>query len=124
MTLLRFFLVSFIVVLVAGCSSGLNTPPPLEQSTAVAVTPFLAGEKAGGLGKWVPINLTTRLELALKETEWVYDQSEKVAPVATKLKELGLTLTDIYTDPALAAKVGQGFECKFNHHGATRKSEV
>ena len=108
MTLLRFFLVSFIIVLVAGCGSGLNTPPPLEQSTAVAVTPFLAGEKAGGLGKWVPINLTTRLELALKEIEWVYDQSEKVAPVATKLKELGLTLTDIYTDPALAAKVGQG----------------
>ena len=30
--------------------------------------------------------------------------------VATKLKEFGLTLNDIFTDPALAAKVGQGLE--------------
>ena len=79
MTLLRFFLVPFILVLVAGCATSLNAPPPLEQSTAVAVTPFLAEEEAAGMGKWVPINLTTRFELALKETEWVYDQSEKAA---------------------------------------------
>ena len=108
MNLLRLFLVPCIVALIAGCGASLNAPPPLEQSTAVAVTPFLAEDKAASLGKWVPINLTTRLELALKETEWVYDQSEKVSPVASKLKELGLTLTDIFTDPALAAKVGQG----------------
>lgn len=110
MSLLRFFLVPFILVLVVGCGASLNTPPPLEQATAVAVTPFLGEEESGVLGKWVPINLTTRLELALKETEWVYDQSEKVAPVATKLKEFGLTLNDIFTDPALAAKVGQGLK--------------
>lgn len=110
MNLLRLFLVPFILVLVVGCGSSLNVPPPLEQANAVAITPFLTEDKAETMGKWVPINLATRFELALKETEWVYDQSEKVAPVATKLKELGLTLTDIFTDPALAAKVGQGLE--------------
>ena len=108
MNLLRLFLVPFILVLVVGCGASLNAPPPLEQVNAVAITPFIAEEEAEGMGKWVPINLTTRFELALKETEWIYDQSEKVAPVASKLKELGLTLTDIFTDPALAAKVGQG----------------
>ena len=108
MNLLRLFLVPFILVLVVGCGASLNAPPPLEQVNAVAVTPFIAEEEAEGMGKWVPINLATRFELKLKETEWVYDQSKKVAPVASKLKELGLTLTDIFTDPALAAKVGQG----------------
>jgi hypothetical protein len=107
---LRFFLVLFIFVLMVGCGSSLNTPPPLDQAAGVAITPFIAGEKAGTLGKWVPINLTTRLELALKDTQWVYDQSEKVDPVASKLGELGLTLNDIFADPALAAKVGQALK--------------
>lgn len=107
---LRFFLVPFIFVLMLGCGSSLNTPPPLDQAARVAVAPFLAGEKAASLGKWVPINLTTRLELALKDTEWVYDQSKKVNPVASKLGELGLTLNDIFADPALAAKVGQALK--------------
>ena len=110
MNLLRLYLVPFILVLVVGCGSSLNVPPPLDQANAVAVTPFLAEEEAEGMGKWVPINLTTRFELALRDTQWVYDQSDKVNPVASKIKEMGLTLTDIFTDPALAAKVGQGLE--------------
>ncbi|MDE0297398.1 MAG: hypothetical protein OXN17_02050 [Candidatus Poribacteria bacterium] len=110
MNLLRLFLVPSILVLVVGCGASLSAPPPLEQANAVAVTPFIAEEEAETMGKWVPINLTTRFELALRETNWVYDQSEKVSPVATKLKEMGLTLTDIFTDPALAAKVGQGLD--------------
>ena len=107
---LRFLIVPFFFVFMVGCGSSLNTPPPLDQSTAVAITPFIASEKAGTLGKWVPINLTTRMELALKDTQWVYDQSEKVAPVASALVELGLTLNDIFADSALAAKVGQALK--------------
>ena len=52
-----------------------------------------------------------RLEIALKQDkkniEWVYDQSLSLNPVASKLQELGLTLEDIYADPALAAKLGK-----------------
>ncbi len=104
---LRFILFPLFLVLIVGCATSLNTPPPLDQTSAVAITPFLAQDQAVGLGKWVPINLTTRMELALKDTTWICDQSEKVAPVATKLEELGLSLNDIFADPALAAKTGQ-----------------
>ena len=71
---------------------------------------MLKGENAQALGKRVSVNLANRLKLILKDNEWVSDQSQKVQPVTEKINELGLTLNDIYTDPTLAAKVGEALD--------------
>lgn len=78
-----------------------------DQQTRVVITSFVADPKAGNLGRRVPINLGTRFELAFKETEWIYDQSDTLNPVVAKFDELGLTTTDIFADDALAARVRQ-----------------
>ena len=107
---LRFLLIPLSLLIVVGCGGGggkLTTPPPFEGSTRVVIAPFVADSKAGNLGKWVPINLGDRFALAFKQTEWIYDQSDTVNPVAAKLKELSLTPTDIFEDAALAARVGK-----------------
>ena len=113
MRLLRFSLIPLVLVIIAGCGSSgkdgptISTAPALSEATRIAITSFIAGDKTGILGKRIPLNLATRLELALKDVEWIYDQSDKVNPVAAKLQELGLTLEDIFADSALAAKVGK-----------------
>ena len=102
----------------AGCIGGpedgiedIDTPPPISDSKRIAIVPFFAKEGAaedvGKLAGRVGVNLATRLELIFKEAEWVYDISNKVKPVDDKLTELGLTVEQIYADPALAAKLGQ-----------------
>ena len=115
MRLLRFSLIPLALVIIAGCSSSGSDGPTISTApaalsapeTRIAITSFIAGDKTGILGKRIPLNLATRLELALKDVEWIYDQSDKVNPVAAKLQELGLTLEDIFADEALAAKVGK-----------------
>lgn len=107
---LRFLLIPLSVLIIVGCGGGggkLTTPPPFEQSTQIVIAPFVADQKAEHLGKWVPIHLGNRFELALKQAEWIYDQSDILNPVAAKLQELGLTMVDIFEDAALAAKVGK-----------------
>jgi hypothetical protein len=119
MRYLCFSLIPLILVGIVGCIGGsgeptISTPPAFDQATRVVVTPFIVDEQAEKAGKWVPINTVNRLEIALKQDkkniEWVYDQSLSLNPVASKLQELGLTLEDIYADPALAAKVGQALD--------------
>lgn len=119
MRYLCFSLIPLILVGIVGCIGGsgeptISTPPAFDQATRIVVTPFIADEQAAKAGKWVPINTVNQLELALKKDEknieWVYDQSADLRPVASKLEELGLTLEDIYADPALAAKVGQALD--------------
>ncbi len=118
-SVIRFFSTLFIPLLciaIAGCinTSGevdIDTPPPLNEAKRVAVTSFYAeansADEVGKLGGRISVNLATRLELIFKETEWVYDISNKVKPIDDKLTELGLTLTQVYEDYALAAKLGQ-----------------
>ena len=118
-SVIRFFSTLFIPLLciaIAGCinTSGevdIDTPPPLKEAKRVAVTSFYAeansADEVGKLGGRISVNLATRLELIFKETEWVYDISNKVKPIDDKLTELGLTLTQVYEDYALAAKLGQ-----------------
>ena len=119
MRLLRFSLIPLALVIIAGCSSSgsdgptISTAPALSEATRIAITSFIAGDKTGILGKRIPLNLATRLELALKDVEWIYDQSDKVNPVAAKLQELGLSLEDIFADEALAAKVGKELKADF-----------
>lgn len=118
-SVIRFFSTLFIPLLciaIVGCfnTSGevdIDTPPPLKEAKRVAVTSFYAeansADEVGKLGGRISVNLATRLELIFKETEWVYDISNKVKPIDDKLTELGLTLTQVYEDYALAAKLGQ-----------------
>lgn len=110
----RFFTILFVPLLciaMVGCGGGepnITTPPPIPDAKSVAVTPFFAeSAEINDLGRRMTVNLATRLELIFKEAEWVYDLSSKVKPVDDKLGELGLTLNQIYMDPALAAKLGQ-----------------
>ena len=112
--MVRFFTILFIPLLciaMVGCGGSevnIKTPPPISEVKSVTITPFFAeAEDINKLGSRISVNLATRLELIFKEAEWVYDISNKVKPVDDKLTELGLTLTQIYADPALAAKLGQ-----------------
>ena len=116
--MIRFFSTLFIPLLciaMAGCLNrgevNIDTPPPISEAKRVVVTPFFAeagaAEDVVKLSGRISVNLATRLELIFKDAEWDYDISNKVKPVADKLAELGLTLEQVYADPALAAKLGQ-----------------
>lgn len=110
--MVRFFTILFIPLLclaVVGCGGeNITTPPPISDAKRIAITPFFAEtEDINKLGSRISVNLAVRLEIIFKEAEWVYDLSSKIKPIDDKLGELGLTLNQIYTDPALAAKLGQ-----------------
>ena len=117
--MIRFFTLLFIPLLcitMAGCIGDdgevdIDTPPPISDAKHITIVPFFAEtgstEDVNKLAGRISVNLATRLEIIFKEAEWVYDISNKVKPVADKLTELGLTLEQIYADPALAAKLGQ-----------------
>lgn len=111
---MRFFCFLLIPLLLAsmiGCFSSeikIDTTPSFNEVKKIAVTSFLADKpEAAALGGRISVNLSTRLELILKDNEWVYDISDKIRPVGEKIDELGITLNDVYDDPALAAKVGE-----------------
>lgn len=118
-SVIRFFSILFIPLLciaIAGCinTSGevdIDTPPPLNEAKRVAVARFHAeegtAEEVDKLGGRISVNLADRLALIFKETEWVYDISNKVKPVDDELTKLGVTLAQAYADPALAAKLGE-----------------
>ncbi len=120
--MIRFFTLLFIPLLciaMAGCLDGdgevnIDTPPPISDAKRVAIVPFFAEigatEDIDKLAGRISVNLATRLELIFKEAEWVYDISNKIKPVADQLTELGLTLEQVYADPALAAKLGQALD--------------
>lgn len=115
----RFFTILLIPLLglaMVGCGPDepkITTPPPISDAKRIAVTPFFTNaetEDISKLGTRISVNLATRMELIFKDAEWVYDLSSKVQPVNDKLGELGLTLNQIYADPALAAKLGQALD--------------
>ena len=118
-SVIRFFSTLFIPLLcitIVGCigSDGevnIDTPPPLNEAKRVAVTRFHAEEGAAEevdkLGGRISVNLADRLALIFKDSEWVYDISNKVKPVDDELTKLGITLVQVYADPALAAKLGE-----------------
>ena len=104
----------------AGCITNeddgpkIDIPPPISDAKRIAIVPFFAktgaAEDVGKLAGRMSVNLATRLELIFKDTEWVYDISNKVKPIADQLTELGLTAEQVYADPALAAKLGEQLE--------------
>ncbi len=112
MRFFSFLFIPFLLISIAGCIGdgeiNIDTPPSFGEAKKIAITSFIAEEEeAQKLGKRISINLGNRLKLILKDSEWVFDESNKVQPVADEVAELGLTLNDVYADPALAAKVGQ-----------------
>ena len=130
---MRFFSFLFIPIFLMtmpGCFGGgeinIDTPPPIVEAKRVVVAPFLPEvAEAGALSKNLSINLANHLKLLYeKEMEWIHDESNKVRPVSAKLEELGLTLSDIYEDAALAAKVGQAFEADMIILGGVSKAKL
>lgn len=134
--MIRFFTLLFIPLLciaMAGCFGGdgevnIDTPPPISEAKRIAIVPFFAEtgaeEDVGKLAGRVGVNLATRMELIFKEAEWVYDLSNKVKPVDDKLTELGLTVEQVYADPALAAKLGQALEADMIIIGRVEKPKI
>ncbi len=129
MRFFSFLLIFILLISFVGCiGSGeikIDTPPTFNGATRIVITNFLAeDEDAQALGKRVSINLANRFNLILKDSEWVFDQSQKVQPVADKIKELGLTLNDVYVDPTLAAKVGQALDANIIITGMVDKPSI
>ena len=132
----RFLAILFIPLLclaIAGCIINSNevnitTPPQISEAKRVVVTPFYteenAEEEVSKLGKRISVNLANRFELILKDAEWVYDISDKIKPVDDKLTELGLTLGQVYEDPALAAKLGQALDADMVIIGMVEKPSL
>ena len=121
---------ALLCIAIAGCVGppNITTPPPINEAKRVVITPFYAGadaaEEVSKLGGRISVNLATRLELIFKEAAWEYDLSDKVKPVDDKLTELGLTLAQVYEDPALAAKLGQALEADFVIVGMVEKPSL
>ncbi len=133
--MIRFFAILFIPLFcltIAGCIGGgeinITTPPEIDKAKSVVVTPFYtdanAAEEVNKLGKRISVNLGERLKLILKDAEWTYDISNKVKPVDDKLSELGLTLGQVYEDPALAAKLGQALNADLVIIGMVEKPNL
>lgn len=114
---------------IVGCfGSGevnIDKPPTFVDAKRIVVTKFIAEDtETQELGRRVSRNLAERLELVLKDNDWVYDVSEKVQPITDKVGELGLTLNDVYADPALAAKVGQALEADIIITGMVEEPKI
>ena len=129
---MRFFTILFVPLLflaISGCGGDgeidISTPPPINEAKRIAITSFFSEtEEANQLGGRISVNLATRLELIFKEAEWVYDISNKVKPVDDKLTELGITLNQVYADPALAAKLGQALNVDMLIIGRVEKPQL
>ena len=124
-----FFLLPLLLIAHIGCGGSgevnIDTPPPISEAKRIALTPFFAEtEEVNQLGNRLSVNLATRLELIFKEAEWIYDISRKVQPVQDKLTELGLTLDQVYADPALAAKLGQALNADMLIIGKVEKPKL
>ena len=128
MRFFSFLIIPILLMSIIGCLGGgvyIDEPPAFVDAKRVVITKFIAEEaETQELGRRVSRNLAERLELVLKDNDWVYDVSEKVQPIADKVAELGLTLNDVYADPALAAKVGQALEADIIITGMVEEPKI
>lgn len=102
-------------------------PPPFKESKKVVVISFVTNttdKELGDLGRQISYNLATRLSLMIKETEWVYDQSENLAPVSTEMKNLKLSLAELVESTELAAKLGKAMNAKLVVLGEVKKPNL
>jgi len=91
--------------------------PPLEGYTTVLLAPFDMST-TGTYEVELPINdlpvmvsygTGNKLEVRHKDRKWIYDKSNDMSPVRSKMKELNLSASDVYQDPAAAAKLAEAF---------------
>ena len=101
------FLPIFAIVFFTGCSKPVLPIELKESHKRIAIAPFATEEDSAGMERRFPLDLATRLSIAEKEREWVYDQSDTLSPVDDALKNQGLEPNDIFMDSALAAKIGK-----------------
>ena len=93
MRLFSFLLIPLLLISIIGCFGtgevNITEPPSFSNATRIVVTPFIAEEEHGQqlVGR-ITTNLATRLELILKDKEWVYDISEKFNPYKINYKSL------------------------------------
>lgn len=99
-------LTSFVLIVIAGCGPGKIIDLSEPQYAKIAIAPFAIDEGAEDMARLVA-DLGTKLSLAIKDKEWIYDQSEQLAPIADAITSDKLTADEIFVDPALAAKVGK-----------------
>ena len=98
-SILLWLLVAGFVGIISGCSKNVSElRPQLESHQRVAVAPFLTDKTTQGMERRFAIDLATRLSLAAKENEWIYDQSSTLNPVAVALTELDQIETVEKTD--------------------------
>lgn len=128
MRFFSFLLIPFLLISIVGCfGSGMNItdPPSFSDTTRIVIIPFIAEEDdTQELANRITNNLATRFQLVLKDKDWVYDLSDRVQPVSDKVEELGLTLNDVYVDPALAATVGQALNADIIITGTVLKPKL
>lgn len=100
-------LLAMLPVLMLGCIlSGGGGASPVKDYTKVAIAPFEFEKEAEEIAR-LTSDVGTRLSLGLKESEFVYDKSEDLQPVADQLAKNNLSPKEIYEEPALAAKIGK-----------------
>ncbi|MBD3180809.1 hypothetical protein GF312_00855 [Candidatus Poribacteria bacterium] len=110
------FLVLFTIPLL-GCGLQAIMPskkvPPLEGYSSIVLMPFDIKKSSGeydDLPTMLTYGIGTKLSVRFEDKTWHYDQSQEVQPVSDKLKELGISATDVYNDPTKASKVAEAFQ--------------
>jgi hypothetical protein len=113
------------IVLLNGCGIiGGNAPPPkIEEYQTIAIAPLATVEATADMSRRIALDLGTRLELRLKDTntKLIYDQSETLNPIGKKLAENNATSNDLFTDPKLAARIGKDLVADIIIIGSVRK---
>ena len=100
-------LMLFTTVFFIGCSKPVLPIELKESHKRIAIAPFATEEDSADMERRFPLDLATRLSIAEKDRERIYDQSDTLSPVGDSLSNQGLEPNDIFMDSALAAKIGK-----------------
>jgi hypothetical protein len=92
--------------------------PPLDGYSTVLLASFSIGEPGNydtelpiaGLPIMVSYGVGNKLEVRHTDRSWIYDKSQDMSPVSKKVKELNLSISDLYQDPAAAVKLAKAFQ--------------
>jgi hypothetical protein len=123
--ILTFVAVSIIIS--AGCGVK-NTffrkeMPPLESYSTVVIASFdLAGDakKYSGLPTMVSYGAGTKLSIRYKDKDWLFDRSEEMRPVCSKMKEMNICAKDICRDCEAAIKLAKAMDADLIIVGSIR----
>lgn len=101
--------VALVTASLSGCSGKALPPPDIAAMQTVAVAPLIATDAAFGM--LTARDLGNQLQIALKSNAstatFTFDESQDRQPVTDAIRSLNLKPTEVYEDPALAAKVAQ-----------------